>query len=94
MDWLYKAVRPCHTHSMRNWIVLFDRRGFQVALARRFGLSRATINEWRKGGIPVPYCAGVEEECEGEFTRKDFRPDDWQKIWPELATPSKEAANA
>ena len=78
---------------MRNWIVLFDRRGFQAALARRFGLSRATINEWRKGGIPVPYCAGVEEECGGEFTRMDFRPADWQNIWPELAAPSSNAVS-
>lgn len=66
-----------------HWTSLFDRKGFQVALARRFGLSRATVNEWRKG-IPVPYCAGVEEECDREFTRRDFRPNDWQSIWPEL----------
>ena len=25
-------------------------------------------------------------------TRQDLRPSDWHKIWPELATPSKEAA--
>lgn len=70
---------------MSNWTTLFDRKGFQAALARRFNKSRATINEWRNG-IPVPYCAGVEEECEGEFTRRDFRPDDWHLIWPELVT--------
>lgn len=36
----------------------------------------------------MPYCAGVEEECDGEFTRRDFRPDDWWRIWPELAIPT------
>lgn len=50
----------------------------------RFGLSKQTINEWPRKGIPVPYCAGVEEECEREFRRWDFRPDDWWLIWPEL----------
>jgi DNA-binding transcriptional regulator YdaS (Cro superfamily) len=69
----------------KHWTSLFDRKGFQTALAKRFGKHKATINEWRKTGIPVPYCAGVEEECDGEFTRRDFRPDDWQEIWPELA---------
>lgn len=73
---------------MTNWTTLFDRPGFQVALSRRFTLSRQTVNGWRNG-IPVPYCAGVEEECNGEFTRRDFRPDDWQTIWPELAEAAK-----
>lgn len=81
-----------------HWTTLFDRKGFQVALARRFGLSRATVNEWRTKGIPVPYCAGVEDECEREFTRRDFRPNDWHLIWPELAptapAPSAEASHA
>lgn len=70
---------------MNNWTILFDRKGFQTALCRRFKKHKTTINEWRKTGIPVPYCAGVEEECGGEFTRRDFRPNDWQEIWPELA---------
>jgi len=68
---------------MNNWQTLFDRPGFQARLARRFDLSRQTVNGWR-AGIPIPYCAGVEAECGGEFTRRDFRPDDWQTIWPEL----------
>lgn len=70
---------------MSNWTSLFDQKGFQTRLAKRFNLTKATVNGWRKSGIPVPYCAGVEEECDGEFTRRDFRPDDWQAIWPELA---------
>jgi hypothetical protein len=70
---------------MTHWTQLFDRPGFQAALAKRFDLSRQTVNGWR-AGIPVPYCAGVEEECAAEFTRRDFRPDDWQAIWPELDT--------
>jgi len=73
---------------MSEWTELFDRPGFQVSLARRFGLSRQTVNGWRNG-IPIPYCAGVEDECKGEFTRRDFRPNDWRSIWPELERRSK-----
>lgn len=69
---------------MDEWKSLFDRRGFQARLAKRFGLSKQTINGWRHG-IPPQYCAGVEDECGGEFTRRDFRPGDWQMYWPELA---------
>ena len=69
---------------MTQWTTLFDRPGFQVQVARRFGLTRQTVNGWRSTGIPVPYCAGVEAECKGEFTRRDFRPDDWKTIWPEM----------
>ena len=68
---------------MTNWTSIFDRPGFQTALAKRFNLSRQTVNGWRNG-IPVAYCAGVEEECGREFARWDFRPDDWAGIWPEL----------
>lgn len=69
---------------MAEWTSLFDRRGFQARLANRLGLSKQTINGWRSG-IPIPYCAAVEAECKGEFTRRHFRPDDWHLIWPELA---------
>ena len=70
---------------MNDWTSLFDQKGFQTRLVKRFGLTKATVNHWRRTGIPVVYCAGVEEECDGEFTRRDFRPDDWRVIWPELA---------
>lgn len=77
---------------MKNWTVIFDRPGFQTRLAKKFGLSRQTIYGWRTAGIPIPYCAGVEEECQGEFTRKDFRPDDWRTIWPELTKKRRQVA--
>lgn len=69
---------------MKDWRTLFDQHGFQARLARRFGLSRQTVNAWPASGIPVPYCAGVEEECERQYQRWHFRPDDWHRIWPEL----------
>lgn len=29
--------------------------------------------------------ADIEQITEGAVTRRDLRPDDWQRIWPELA---------
>lgn len=54
-------------------------------VARRLNLNRSSVGEWRDKGIPLAHCAVVEEECSHEFTRRDFRPNDWQVIWPELA---------
>lgn len=36
----------------------------------------------------------IERATSGAVTRRDLRPDDWHLIWPELATPTKEAADA
>lgn len=70
---------------MADWTVLFHRRdGFQARLARRCSISRQTVNEWPESGIPIPYCADAEKECDNEFRRWHFRPDDWHRIWPEL----------
>lgn len=77
---------------MSSWQSIFDQRGFQARLVKRFDLSKQTVNEWRHTGIPIPYCAGVEDECGGEFTRRDFRPDDWHLIWPELADKTEQGA--
>ena len=81
------GVRLGHTRGMPTWTTLFDRRGFQARLVARTGLKKQTVNGWRDG-IPIAYCAAVEEECGGEFTRRDFRPDDWRTVWPELAKAS------
>lgn len=77
---------------MSNWTTLFDRRGFQTHLAKKSGLTKSTINGWRNG-IPPKHCAMVEKECGREFTRRDFCPDDWAYIWPELVnkTPKPKA---
>lgn len=51
--------------------------------------SDAQIRQWRHryaGRIPSPEnCAGLELVSAGLLSRRDLRPDDWQRIWPELA---------
>lgn len=36
-------------------------------------------------------CVNLERESDGALSRRDLRPDDWVRIWPELA-PQNEAA--
>jgi len=36
--------------------------------------------------MPSPiYAAAIERATNGQVTRRDLRPLDWQAIWPELA---------
>lgn len=60
--------------------------GSQAELARQLGVTPPMIQQWRSGTRPVPaqYCPAIERKTGGVVTRIDLRPDDWQKIWPEL----------
>lgn len=55
-------------------------------MARHLDVSPQAINECKKGSrpVPIPWCLTVERVTSGEVTRKDLRPDDWEKIWPDL----------
>jgi DNA-binding transcriptional regulator YdaS (Cro superfamily) len=40
--------------------------------------------------VPSPEnCVVIERATGGLVTRKDLRPDDWERIWPELAMSAK-----
>jgi DNA-binding transcriptional regulator YdaS (Cro superfamily) len=83
--------------SLENAIELC---GGLSALAALIGTSSARLNNWRSRGVPIECCFEVETATGGAITRRDLRPDDWQKIWPELATiervlpPRSDEANA
>jgi DNA-binding transcriptional regulator YdaS (Cro superfamily) len=48
---------------------------------------QSAVSNWRgRGNVPTEHCAGIEAATKGIVNRRDLRPDDWQKIWPELAT--------
>lgn len=58
--------------------------GGLTALARTINATKGQIFQWRvRGQVPAEYCPSVEAAT-GE-SRKDLRPDDWERIWPELA---------
>jgi DNA-binding transcriptional regulator YdaS (Cro superfamily) len=51
---------------------------------------------WRSGkrGLPHEHGASIERLTGGAVTRKDLWPQDWQRIWPELALPTTQEAAA
>ncbi len=60
--------------------------GSQALLAKAIGVTQPTLNQWISGDRPVPIerCVLIEQATNGQVTRKDLRPDDWHRIWPEL----------
>lgn len=71
--------------------------GTQAQMAEILGIKQPTVSEWAKGVRPVPAyrCVQIEQATKGAVTRKDLRPDDWQRIWPELIRkPRKQKAGA
>lgn len=56
-------------------------------LASKLGVSPPTVHEWKTGKRPVPVlrCVSINRVTNGIVTLQELRPDDWQKIWPELA---------
>lgn len=59
----------------------------QISLAKLIGIAPSFVNQWVKGSRPVPItaCVVIESVTNGAVTRQELRPDDFQKIWPELA---------
>lgn len=37
--------------------------------------------------VPLEQCVPIERATQGQVTRRDLRPLDWQAIWPELLAP-------
>ena len=68
--------------------------GTQQYVADQCGVRQSAVSQWiKRGSIPPEYCATIERLSAGRYTRRDLRPGDWQRIWPELvATPAAPAA--
>lgn len=76
-----------------------DATGGQAALAARLDVKQQHVWNWlnRGGFVPPEHCATIERATDGAVTRRDLRPHDWFRIWPELVTaahpaPVKQAA--
>jgi DNA-binding transcriptional regulator YdaS (Cro superfamily) len=61
-------------------------RGAQRALAAQLNIPPVLISQWANDRRPIPAerCVEIEQATKGAVTRKDLRPDDWHRIWPEL----------
>lgn len=66
-----------------------EQLGSQATLASALGIKQPTVSEWARGERPIPIerCPEIEKATGGAVTRRDLRPDDWHRIWPELVTP-------
>lgn len=62
-------------------------RSTQRELATKLAITPVLISQWANETRPVPpeRCVEIERATEGDVCRKDLRPNDWQRIWPELA---------
>lgn len=62
-------------------------RATQRELATKLAITPVLINQWANAKRPIPpeRCVEIERATNGEVTRPELRPDDWERIWPELA---------
>ena len=62
-------------------------RGEPSRFAEKLGVSISYLSQLASGKSPVSVsrCLEIETKTDGMVTRRDLRPDDWMKIWPELA---------
>ena len=70
---------------LKSWLVA--ERGRGVRLARHLGVPPSFVAKMSDGDKPVPlaHAAQIESFTGGEVTRKAMFPNDWRRIWPELA---------
>jgi DNA-binding transcriptional regulator YdaS (Cro superfamily) len=73
---------------------LIEAMGGNSACARICGVKPPSVSEWiTNNKIPkYPHILlSVAAEGAGVAKRQDLRPNDWQKIWPELAEQTNSA---
>ena len=81
-------------NSLRCWAD--GGRGRQAALAEKLGMKPSVVSSWLSGRRPVPvaHAAAIEILTGGAVTRKELFPQDWRRIWPELAESEQNQAAA
>lgn len=68
----------------------------QSSFAQRCGTTVGYLRKAVSVGqlLKAVVCVSIERETNGQVTRKDLRPDDWQDIWPELANSEQKQSPA
>lgn len=66
-------------------------RGRGTSLAAELGISPSYLSQMASGKAPISpeRCVEIEQKTRGIVTRKHQKPDDWQRIWPELGHKSQ-----
>ncbi len=59
----------------------------QRELAGKLLITPVLISQWANESRPVPpeRCVEIEIATDGVVSRRDLRPNDWMRLWPELA---------
>jgi len=70
--------------------------GSGSALAARLGVSPSYLSQMANGRSPISpeRCVDIWRATNGQVTRPELRPDDWQRIWPELVPASGPSGTA
>lgn len=60
----------------------------RAALAEKVGVNEQYLYQCLTGrkAMKPEEAVRVERESAGQVTRRDLRPEDWHRIWPELVT--------
>lgn len=74
----------CNVYGMTPLDKAIELASGPSELARKIGAKPNQVNNWRSRGVPVCFCWLIEKAVNGQVTRKDLRPKDWQFIWPDL----------
>lgn len=71
--------------KLKQW--LDEERGRVRRLAVELRVPTSFVFRMSAGtkGIPIRHMAVIEKFTDGAVTRQEMCPDDWQRIWPELA---------
>lgn len=82
-------ISCCYCCSMKLSDYLKDKTN--IDLARRLGVHASMVSQWKNGVRPIPLerVTDIEKATSGMVSRKDLRPDDWHRYWPELAESDK-----
>lgn len=61
--------------------------GNAKVLAEKLSIHPSFLSQMVSGdrAISPERCVLIEQATNGAVTRKDLRPDDWERIWPELS---------
>lgn len=70
---------------LKKWIAA--ERGRGVRLAAALHVPASFVAKMASGDKPIPleHATAIEQFTCGAVTRKAIRPNDWSRIWPELA---------
>ena len=86
IDIAYPSVKV-RAMEFKTWIEA--RRGRAAEVAAHLRIPASFVSKMAAGekAIPLAHMAEIEALSCGAVTRQEMRPDDWSRIWPELASP-------